>query len=95
MHNLGRVRTGNFTGFLGTAVGNATFNSCCIKSDSTLQGSWFKNDPLFINFSEDDYHLSSGSPCINSGTDISGVNIDLDGNSRIAGSYDIGAYEKQ
>ena len=81
--------------FLGTAVGNATFNSCCIKSDSTLQGSWFKNDPLFINFSEDDYHLSSGSPCINSGTDITGINIDLDGNSRIAGSYDIGAYEKQ
>ena len=80
--------------FLGTAVGNAIFNSCCIKSDSTLQGSWFKNDPLFINFSEEDYHLSSGSPCINGGIDIPLLVTDLEGNPRIAGLYDIGAYEK-
>lgn len=49
---------------------------------------------LFVNESSRDYHLQSGSPCINKGTVISAVTEDKDGVSRPQGAgYDIGAYE--
>ena len=51
-------------------------------------------DPLFVG--SGDYHLGSGSPCIDTGDpDFTGPpSIDLDGNSRIASSVvDMGAYE--
>lgn len=55
-------------------------------------------NPNFINATENDFHLASNSPCIDSGTpDTSGLNIpgtDLDGNERIwNGRIDMGAYE--
>jgi parallel beta-helix repeat protein len=50
-------------------------------------------NPLFVNEASGDYHLQSGSPCIDKGTDI-GVTDDLDGRSRPQGvGFDIGAYE--
>jgi len=50
-------------------------------------------DPLFT--STDDLHLSSStSPAIDAGTDLS-VTEDIDGDSRPAGSFDIGADEYQ
>lgn len=52
------------------------------------------NPPLFIN-TNNDFHLQSNSPCINSGNNSYVANaIDLDGNPRIVGgTVDIGAYE--
>lgn len=51
-------------------------------------------DPLFVD--EEDMHLQSGSPCIDTGSDgliLTGA-TDLDGNPRIRGPHvDIGAYE--
>ncbi len=48
-------------------------------------------DPLFVGLF--DYHLSAGSPCIDTGTDA-GVYTDIDGQSRPSGAgYDMGAYE--
>jgi parallel beta-helix repeat protein/predicted outer membrane repeat protein len=54
-------------------------------------------DPLFVNAADADYHLQSGSPCINAGDNSAipqSVVEDLDGNPRIAyGVVDMGAYE--
>ena len=52
-------------------------------------------DPLFKTIDQEqnifDFHLQSGSPCINAGA-LPGIKIDLDGNARDA-QPDIGAYE--
>src|SRR3990172_6517258 len=52
-------------------------------------------DPQFVDEGEGDYHLQSGSPCIDTGYDFGDtVPKDFDGNHRPQGSgYDIGAYE--
>ncbi|MCF8144122.1 MAG: hypothetical protein K9N21_09400 [Deltaproteobacteria bacterium] len=55
-----------------------------------------KADPLFVDATNGDLHLSSGSPCINTGdNDAPGLpSTDKDGNSRICdGTGDMGAYE--
>ncbi len=50
-------------------------------------------NPLFIDPSDNNFHLQQDSPCINTGTNV-GVDYDYDGNARPMGiNYDIGAYE--
>jgi len=51
--------------------------------------------PLFANASGNDFHLTSASPAINQGADLSGTfTTDLEGNHRPVGpAWDIGAYE--
>jgi hypothetical protein len=54
-------------------------------------------DPLFVSLISKDYHLTSGSPLVNAGTNSppGGLSdLDVDGNVRIAdGTVDIGAFE--
>lgn len=51
-------------------------------------------NPLFVDPASGDYHLSTGSPCIDSGTSVNAPSTDLDGLSRPQGAgYDMGAYE--
>ncbi|MDE2172757.1 MAG: right-handed parallel beta-helix repeat-containing protein, partial [Patescibacteria group bacterium] len=51
-------------------------------------------DPLFVNPQGHDFHLTSGSPAIDTGIALSQVTTDMDGVTRPQGSaYDIGAYE--
>ena len=51
-------------------------------------------DPRFVNPSAGDFHVQSGSLCIDAGTLLAQVTSDMDGTSRPQGStHDIGAYE--
>ena len=51
-------------------------------------------DPLFVDAEHHDYHLRPGSPCIDQGLLVAGVDKDMDGNSIPYGKGpDIGAYE--
>jgi len=51
-------------------------------------------DPGFVDYPGRDFHLQSGSPCVDAGASIPGNAVDFDGNPRPAGaSWDIGAYE--
>jgi hypothetical protein len=55
------------------------------------------NNPLFVDGVNSNFHLQTGSPCINAGHNsyVSTTN-DLDRNSRIVGGVaDMGAYERQ
>jgi hypothetical protein len=53
------------------------------------------DSPLFVDASGDDFHLQSGSPCIDAGTDV-GLTEDYAGNSVPKGDWpDIGAYESE
>ena len=50
-------------------------------------------DPLFVNATENDYHLTAASPCIDSGTTVT-LATDIDGDARPLGlGFDIGADE--
>jgi hypothetical protein len=84
---------------------NVTLNHCTygnapgdVEGNGTVTPhSCLSLDPLFVNAALQDYHLQSGSPCIDAGDNSlipTGVSTDLDGNMRIAnGTVDIGAYE--
>lgn len=49
-------------------------------------------DPMFVDRSEPDYHLASGSPCIDAGKPGTPIMDDLDCDTR-TGAPDIGCYE--
>jgi predicted outer membrane repeat protein len=52
------------------------------------------SDPLFVNASAGDFHLTSTSPCINAGTTTNAPEDDIDGDQRPIGSgIDIGVDE--
>jgi len=77
----------------GDADTNVTY--CDVKGGYAGTGN-IGDDPLFVDPSNDDYRLSSTSPCINTGDpsfDYSGQ-VDLGGNRRVwADRVDMGAYE--
>ncbi|MCG6869506.1 MAG: DUF5123 domain-containing protein [Gammaproteobacteria bacterium] len=53
-------------------------------------------EPLFVNAAGGDFHLTAGSPVINSGTSFGAPKIDVDGKPRPGGTgYDMGAYEHE
>ncbi len=87
---------GNSGSGFATSMGVATVNYSCIEA-SSLYYSGIGNvtgNPKFRNLGGGNLRLSSGSPCINSGTSLGAPSDDLDGNSRPrGGGYDMGAYE--
>jgi hypothetical protein len=88
----------------GSAYGGANFNdnncvlnySCTTPLPTNGVGN-LTNAPQFVNEAGGDFHLQSGSPCINAGNNSCVVStVDLDGNQRIVeGTVDMGAYEFQ
>jgi len=82
----------------GNAAFNYLFENCLIKVDTSINTgtpnfiSIIKNqNPLFADVSEDDYHLTATSPCIDAGKATT-LTDDLEKNTRNA-SPDLGAYE--
>ncbi|MFK8005253.1 MAG: T9SS type A sorting domain-containing protein [Saprospiraceae bacterium] len=51
-------------------------------------------DPLFVDFANEDYHLANGSPCIDAGIETGAPALDIEGSPRVDG-VDMGAYENQ
>lgn len=76
-----------------------TFLYSCMTPMPTLPYNGFgniTNAPLFVDAASGNYHLQPGSPCINAGSNgLAAGTVDLDGNPRIMGQVDMGAYEFQ
>jgi hypothetical protein len=89
----------NFPEEIGGNIDNVTVVYSDIEGGWTGEGN-IDEDPMFLNPSNDDYHLFENSPCIDAGIpDTTGLYLpefDLDGNPRIYnGIVDMGCYEWQ
>lgn len=72
---------------------NATVSYCNVEGGYPGERN-IDEDPLFETGENDSHHLSSDSPCIDQGTPLSQVDVDLDGDARPLGQgFDIGADE--
>jgi hypothetical protein len=78
----------------------AVWSSCAPELTAGVQGNVTGN-PRFVDAAHDDYRLSLGSPCLDSGTNVTAIVDDFDRTPRpllgYAGStvrHDMGAYEK-
>ncbi|PDT07501.1 MULTISPECIES: right-handed parallel beta-helix repeat-containing protein [unclassified Rhizobium] len=79
---------------------NGTAGQASVRTDggnatpSAANGNKLGIDPHFVNAANGDFHLASGSAAIDSGTIKYGVDsADLDGDARVVGTIDMGAYE--
>lgn len=75
--------------------GNTTANYSNT-TDVTGTGGNISADPLFANAATGDFHLTSGSPCIDAGDDglVTAAELDMGGTPRISGLHvDMGAFE--
>ncbi len=75
-------------------------SSSAFAAFSDIQGGYSGNenmniDPLFAAVEKNDFHIKTGSPCIDTGDDSAAgiISRDFDGETRQAGSVDIGADE--
>ena len=83
------------------SITNISYSSCTISNSRTIfaDSGNSTSSPAFADFSADNYHLTRGSPCVNSGLNLPWMtdSIDLDGKARIdkSGVVDKGCYEYQ
>lgn len=85
---------GSGTNYLNSGAG-VTYSHCCtiplVAGDANITG-----DPRFLDAGSADFHLTSGSPCVDAGVGRSWITnaVDMDGNPRLAGfAVDMGVYE--
>lgn len=73
--------------------GRADVDDCVNITAKGCRGTVYTPSSLFVNVNRD-FHLIAGSPAIDKGQPLTDVTVDLDGNTRPAGSaWDFGAYE--
>lgn len=84
------------TTYTGLDIGN----NCAYNSDGSIPlGTPYLHDlwgidPFFENPDDHNFHLKSGSPCIDAGVTLADVRDDYENNARPSGTaYDIGAFE--
>jgi gliding motility-associated-like protein len=107
---IGAGASGTITEFINGAPGNVLYNNLIVAGANpwdklSTTTAWTKSNNVYIpvlanaNFNNpglDDYHLTSTSPAVNTGKDVSsyGFSGDFDNVSRPAGaSWDVGAFE--
>jgi hypothetical protein len=72
--------------------------SVCSVNYSDIESEWtggtgnISQDPLFVDAADGDYHLQTGSPCIDAGTSAGAPAVDIENTARDA-KPDMGAYE--
>ncbi len=79
-----------------TNTGSSVNYQCCCTVPAVSGTGNFTNEPAFVSRDTGNYHLASGSPCINAGTNQTWMTAatDLDGRPRILDiRVDLGAYE--
>lgn len=85
---------GNTNGNNGVSNTNGGYYYSCCSDQLPMGGGNISGDPLFVSPALGNFRLTSGSPCINAGNNyFNESSTDLDGNPRIAGVVDMGAYE--
>jgi hypothetical protein len=62
-------------------------------SDASDPSNLTADNSFFVDLLSHDYHLAANSPAIDFGVDIPEVTEDFEGNPRVSGSYDVGAFE--
>jgi len=91
--SYGCIAWGYYDGNTIINIDNASITYSDVEGGYTGKGNISMN-PLFVDSGIGDYHLSEGSPCINTGTGEGTPNTDIDGISRPQGNgYDMGAFE--
>jgi len=83
------------TGSNGKNLSGTTSNawySCAPELTTAIRGN-NNTDPEFVSLTSSNYHLTLGSPCVNLGTNIPSITVDLDGTNRDV-NFDMGAYER-
>jgi hypothetical protein len=92
---------GTGSNYVNSGVGS--YSNCCVAPVGTVSEGFLSGNiqsaPQLVNYQNGDYHLTLGSPCINSGVnrawmydavDLDGVHGRIDGFSRLV---DMGCYE--
>ena len=85
------------SGSPGSVSANVLLDHCLLKMGIVPSfvghpGCIFNQDPLFKSTTNGDFHLTTGSPAIHSGIDVSPIGTDLDGNTWIS-TIGIGCYQ--
>jgi hypothetical protein len=76
--------------------GTVTYSHVCTTNSKSGTGN-ITSDPAFVDYSGEDYRLTSSSPCVDSGEYSSWMDtaVDYFGNPRLNGTVDMGACEYQ